>query len=233
MHDWATLVRERLGRLDLAPEQKKEIVAELAAHLDDCYEEQRGQGLSETKAMQHALDEVCGWRKLARKIQRAKREEEIMNYRTKSIWLPGLVSLTAASVSLAVFQFIGWQPRILWMKEIPVPLFVYLPWLVLLPLCGAAGAYLSRRAGGERPTRVLAGLFPSIVMLGAFCLILVVEFLMSLFVDRRAIELRFLAHHFAILWLLLLSWVVLPGVLLLLGALPFLRARKADVVAES
>ena len=38
------------------------------------------------------------------------------------------------------------------------------PWLLSLPLCGGAGAYLSRRAGGERPACPAAGLFPVIAM---------------------------------------------------------------------
>jgi hypothetical protein len=40
----------------------------------------------------------------------------------------------------------------------------YVPWLVALPFCGAAGASLSRRADGERWVLLTAGLFPVIAM---------------------------------------------------------------------
>jgi hypothetical protein len=44
--DWRALVRERLRPLHLAPEESEQVVAELAAHLEDFYEEQIANGLT-------------------------------------------------------------------------------------------------------------------------------------------------------------------------------------------
>jgi len=96
MPDWSALVRERLRPLDLPSIETQEVVAELAAHLEEFYDEQIGKGLSESEAQQRALNEIVQWQILARNIQRAKCKEEVMNTRTKHLWLPGLVSLTTA-----------------------------------------------------------------------------------------------------------------------------------------
>jgi hypothetical protein len=89
---------------------------------------------------------------------------------------------------------------------------VALSWLALLPLCGAAGAYLSRRAGGASLNCLVAGTFPALAMLGVFCLLLPI----GIVIQRNA----FLIHHPLYFGLALLNWTVLPGALLLLGAVP-------------
>lgn len=213
MRDWGLLVRERLGALGLTPAQQEEIVAELAGHLEDSYDQRRAQGLCESEAIERALDEVADWRRLARKIRRAKREEGNMNNRTRSLWLPGLVSLTAAHGFLTILQLAGLPIHLFKLGSIIMP--VYVPWLVMLPPCGAIGAYLSRRAGGERLARLAAGLFPCVVMVALFTMGLAV-----LIVTRGG------AHSAVALLLGIFFWVVLPGVALLLGALPFLKAPR-------
>jgi hypothetical protein len=39
MPDWERLVAERLARIELTPEVRSYVVAEIAAHLDECYTE--------------------------------------------------------------------------------------------------------------------------------------------------------------------------------------------------
>ncbi len=217
MRDWGALVHERLGRLELTPAQREEIVAELAGHLEDIYEERRAQGLGECQAIERALDEVADWRRLARKIHRAKREEENMNNRTKNLWLPGLVSLAAANGFLMILQRAGLQPHIISLRSGFV-LMLHLQWLVALPLFGALSTYLSRRAGGQRLARLVAGLFPSIILLGLFCLLMAG----ALIVDRQVRGTLTLIGFATGVG----NWVLLPGAALLLGALPFLKAPK-------
>ncbi len=98
MPDWNALLRERLDLSRLAPRQQDEVIAELAAHLEDLYAEYRSQGLSESAAIEHAQSELSST--LARNIQRAKHEEKTMNTRTKQLWLPGLVNLSVAMLIL-------------------------------------------------------------------------------------------------------------------------------------
>jgi hypothetical protein len=135
------------------------------------------------------------------------------NARTKSFWFPSFVSLTAAMAALAASTFAGSQPQFVargW-----VTFVVYVPWLLILPLCGAAGAYLSRRAGAGRRVCLAAGLFPVIALTGLVGLLT----LAAKFVYAKP---QFL--YFSISALL---GAVLPGVALLLGAIPFAKTRQA------
>jgi MFS family permease len=221
MRDWNALVRERLGELGLKAAQQDEIIAELAGHLEDMCEELRALGLCESDAFTRVLNEVGDWRGLAQKLHCAKRGEKTMNQRTKSVWLPGLISLIVASLFLMILEKIGVRPKIWWPSGFG--LAVHLPWLIAQPALGALGAYLSHRAGGDRRARLAAGLFPSIVMLGAFCLMALIGFVISILV-HWPVSIRLTLIGFAIY---VCFWVVLPGLGLLLGALPFLREQKA------
>jgi hypothetical protein len=214
--DWNALVRGRLRPLELTSEETQEVVAELAAHLEDFYEEQIGKGLSQPEAQQRALNQIVRWNLLARKIQRAKHKEETMNTRTKHLWLPGLVSLAAAMGSLMILIQISLQPQLLGRSPLQV---VLLPWLALLPLCGGAGAYLSRRGGADRAACLIAGLFPTIVLfiLGA---ILVAA---RLVVPSRP---RWWYGSLAVA-----LGIVLPSAALLLGTVPFLKTPRPKAAA--
>ncbi|MGB9232949.1 MAG: hypothetical protein WCC04_00920 [Terriglobales bacterium] len=131
------------------------------------------------------------------------------NNRTRTFWLPALVSLTMAMVCLTISNWAGQQPRFVvrgWST-----LVVYIPWLLALPFCGASGAYLSRRAGGEIRARLAAALFPVIAMTS------LVGFLMLIgkFVYARP--------HWLYFSIALEMGVVFPGAALLLGAMPFAK----------
>jgi hypothetical protein len=89
---------------------------------------------------------------------------------------------------------------------------VYVPWLILLPLVGAMGAYLSWRAGGSQRAILSAILFPVLPFLASILVVLPV----SLMFDH------FIAHNIApmALFLSLPGWVLAPAVALLAGGLP-------------
>jgi hypothetical protein len=208
MPDWKSLVRKRLE-----PHQPlahhEEVVTELAAHLEETYETARLQGLTESTAADLTLREVNDWHVLAVDIHRSKSQEDQMNHRTKSLWLPALLTLLGASVSLTATQFLGLQPRLVWIRGMGITL--YWPWLAGLPLCGALGAYLSQRAHGPVRARLTAGLAPALIMLIVMLLILP----WGLALDGL---------HFFILvgfGMGIANWVALPALALLIGALPF------------
>ena len=113
MPEWKALVRERLGDLGLAASQEEIIVAELASHLEEVFDEACAQGFCKSEAIERSLAQVTDWHGLSRNIQRAKREEGTMNHRTKTLWLPGLISLTAAMIFLMVSELFSLQPRFL------------------------------------------------------------------------------------------------------------------------
>jgi len=213
MPDWNALVREHLGMSECSVEDVA-VVAELSSHLEEAYEELLEAGLCEPEAIKQALGHRANWHGLAKRIRRAKSKEEGLNHRTKTLWLPGLVSLTASMTWLMLLQRFGPHPRMPWLHA-ALPLMPYLVWLLTQPLFGAMAAYMSRRAGGERLTELTASLFPSILMLGLWCLVVAI----SVLVEKNP--------HVLPQWPLVLfgafNWAILPGLLLLLGRLLFLR----------
>ena len=209
MPDWKKLVGNRLSKLGLPSSTTEEVIAELSLHLEETYQHAVSNGLTERAGIKIALQEVEDWHVLAAEIKRA-RTEGSMNYRTKSLWLPALITLFGASISLTATQFIGLQPRLVWFAGMGMTF--YWPWLASLPIFGAVGAYMSRRAAGQTPMRLAAGLSPAIVMLIVMLLILP----WGLFLDGF--------HFFRLVrfGLGLINWVGIPAVALLVGTLPFL-----------
>jgi hypothetical protein len=136
----------------------------------------------------------------------------MMNNRTKTLWLPALVSLTGSMAWRLILQrsFPQSQPLL---NHAGLPLTYQLLWLTALPLFGAASAYLSRRAGGDRSTGLTAALFPSIVMIPLWV----------------ALATR-MSHPSPRQWFGLLSgvlnWIVVPGIALSLGAWFLLTAES-------
>lgn len=290
--DWERLVRGYLK--DSSRTCGQDVIAELAAHLEEVYEHARARGSNECgsnekEAMQRTLQEVDDWDVLAGQIACAKSEEDGMTYRTKnlslptlasltlnavllvvfdriharplivglghlammlqlawvaalvvvgqtkpeeafmnqrtrSIWLPGFVSLTAASLFLFVeevilthdpssyFTDLSLQPLHLISR---MPLWFYSIWLAAQILCGALGAFLSRRGGGTATARILAGAFPAIVMFGLCAVVIPVS---ALFEHNS-----YVFSHPSGLALAILIWAGAPAVALLIGAAPFLK----------
>lgn len=216
MPDWRELVRQRLGRLSLDARREDEIVAELANHLDDVFEDSAGREVTAEETVSCALEHVSDWKELRREIMRAETEEASMNYRTKSVWLPGLLTLT---LSMGLFWFLdraGLHPRIVWMNN--PPLLCSLPWLLALPAFGAGGAYGSRRGGGGNTEQLLAAVFPAAAMAILFLAVLPV----ALVVDSHVP----LVDIFSGLASGMLGWVVIPGVALVAGALAILATHR-------
>src|SRR4029077_7226677 len=142
-----------------------EIVSELASHLEDCYEECRTQGVDKSEAIERSLEQVASWPNLSRKIQRAKRKEEIMNYRTQTLWLPGLICMALSAGWMFLLQRTLAPGQGPW-QHAGLPLALYLLWLATLPVFGAIRACLSKRQGGEQLSRIAASLFLPLVMSG-------------------------------------------------------------------
>ena len=216
MPDWKKLVKQRFDASGVAFAHREDVIRELAAHLEEVYETALSQDVTGEAAVGLTLQEVDlqeanDWHVLTVKIRKAKSSgEHFMNYRAKTFWLPGLATLFAASLLLMLIERFGFQPRLVWIGRISITL--YWPWLAGLPAVGAMGAYLSRRAQGRVTARLASGLSPALLMLITLSLILP----WALVVDGFSF-LRFVYFAF-----LLMNWVAIPGLALLLGALPFL-----------
>ncbi len=215
MPDWQELVRRQLDGLALEPSERAEVIEELAAHLDDTFEDLRRRGFTEDDAIQCSLCEVKDWHDLRRKIQTARRKENIMSNRVTQFWLPGLLTFTLAMGFLALIQHFGPLPRIVpssgTLRMTPVAT-VYIPWLLSLPLVGALGAFLSNRAGGTRRAVFSSIVFPVVPYLVFFLMLLPFALTFEKHAGRDIILSGFLVG--------LAGWVLLPGAALLAGGLP-------------
>lgn len=87
MPDWKQLVSERLRRMKLPPEEREEVVEELAVHFHESYEELRDAGSPDPEGI--ALAQVPDWNALGRMIQKSK--EALMNQSVRML-LSGIVT---------------------------------------------------------------------------------------------------------------------------------------------
>lgn len=231
MQDNQRYLKEHLGKLGFGPRREEEIVRELSDHLADHATALEARGVASDVAAREALDSVSNWPKLRQEILAAETEEAIMNYRTKTFWLPGFAAFILSSGLLALFQFEDVVPRFYWLTGqmgSGHPFFAfYIGWLMTLPLVGAIAAFWSDRAGGRVLQRALAALAPSLGMLG----FLIIAPVISLFIFLSPFFLKPRHMHFhlslglILIWLLtyFVNWVLLPAVGLLIGSWPFLR----------
>jgi len=211
MHDWQKAIGEKLAGQHMSRSQREDLVAELAGHLEDLHAQLLASGVSEPEASAKCLKQLTDVQQIAAK--RSQLWEDAMNQRSRTFWLPGLVTLTLASVSLMVMQLFAFsRPRVYWVDGVNVEVGVF--WLLSLVPCGALGAYMSCRAGGTRWNSILASWFPSLTMLGVFCVVLPI----AIFIERNT----YVIHHLRPFALALLAWTVVPAVPSLLGALPVL-----------
>lgn len=237
MPDWQKLVGERMSVLNLPPDAREEVISELAAHLEDDYQNEIAFGLGETEASEHVLSKVR-WDKLAREIRRATREEESMNNRNRALWLPATINLLVAAILLVLLTVLGIDDRmtrssvlaIEWLAIAHLDHFsffaaickvldvIHLSWLLTLPLSATAGCFMARRAHASPKVRLIVGLAPSLLWLAVFAS-MSLEFELDRWQFPTGFPPEFI-HYFA---LSALGWIVLPIVPLLLGTLPFLR----------
>src|SRR5215468_9107692 len=74
MPKWNPEIRQRLSKSRLAPTRENAVIEELSQYLDDCYEELRSSGVSESEAYQRTLAELSGSEMLQRELRRRERQ---------------------------------------------------------------------------------------------------------------------------------------------------------------
>jgi hypothetical protein len=221
MPDWRNIVSTRLADLRLQEGEREEVFAELAGHLEETYESLRREGLPEHEAIRGALSQVRNWNRLQRRICAAK--EHPVKQRVQQLWVPGFLTLILSVVTLIALQKQGVHPRILswtprlvsWSRTGPDAILFHGPWLVCLFFLGGIGAYLSRRAGASWRTALVASVFPVVALTAAFLLMfpidLIVKWIIRMPTDFRIVSAAMLKEG--------ISWLLIPGVTLLVGGL--------------
>jgi hypothetical protein len=221
MPDWQKLVRRRLSGLTLDAAEKDEVQAELATHLEESYEVFRAEGLPEYEAVQRTLAQVADWKDMQRKIDSSRIAKDTMTNRVTQLWLPGLLTFALSMGLLELVQKFGPRPIILNLDKGTPVLMLYTSWLLILPLAGALGAYLSKRAGGSVRMVLASSIFPVL----PFAVVFLIAIPVGLVIGHN------LAHHIvtAAFFTMGLGWVLAPGATLFAGGLlvQFLFSRRS------
>jgi len=210
MPDWSSVVCGHLNLAEFSPQEQKEIIAELASHLDDLCRQYLLQGLTGSEAVNRTLAEIAE-RHLLKDIKRSKLDEGTVNHRTRQLWLPTLQTMAIAILLPPVLV------RILFAFHIP-PHTLHFDSLLLVfaLLAGAVGARASRQAGGDCLFRMAPALFSALAY----------PFVIGCVFFARTLAPANFSSGGTFLGPTLAHVVILPGLAMLLGAVPFLRRQR-------
>ena len=216
MRDWSALVHRHLASVRVGERRRREIGAELAAHLEDAYDGALRRGCTEAEAMACAMEQVPDWSALAVAVERSTDEDSTMTRQAITVLLPGTTMLLTAAAGLSVVLYstpaVRWvDPR--WQVHALAAGLAFLFYLLL----GAIGAAWSRHVGGRPGERLAAGVFPLVLHVAVAGPAVGADMLYAL---SRGMGGRHLEINMINMTLVML---VAPGAALLLGVLPFAR----------
>jgi hypothetical protein len=207
VRDWNACALDRLSSLRIADDRKRDLALELGEHLEELYADLRSRGVPEEQAYLETCARVGNWEELNNGIFTATKEATMVD-RIKQIWMPAAVTFVLGYAALMILD-VTRARGVMSHANRPRGLAIYLPWLLLLTVIGAAAAYMSRHARGEGWRVYLAASFPALAF-GAV--------LLGLIAMVGATEPQRLSANPAALVLLLVNWVALPGLALCAGA---------------
>lgn len=216
MPDWSALVHRHLASARVDERRRREVTAELAAHLEDAYVAALRSGCTEAEATARAMEHVPDWSSLAVAVERSADEDTTMTRQASTVLLPGTTILLAAATGLAFVVYATPADRWLdprWQVHALAAGSAFLFYLLL----GAIGAAWSRHAGGSPGERLAAGAFPLVLHAAMAGPAVGADMLYAL--SRGAV-----GRHLDINFInMILVMLVAPGTALLLGVLPFAR----------
>jgi hypothetical protein len=216
VRDWSALVHGHLASVRVDERRRREIGAELAAHLEDAYVAALRSGCTEAEAIARAMERVPDWGALAMAVERSADEDSTMTRQATTVLLPGTTMLLAAATGMSLVVASTPADRWLdprWQVHAPSVGLAFLFYLVL----GAIGAAWSRHVGGSRGERLAAGAFPLVLHVAMAGSAVGADKLYAL---SRGGAGRHLDINIINMTLVML---VAPGMALLLGVLPFAR----------
>jgi hypothetical protein len=216
VRDWSALVHCHLASVRVDEGRRREISAELAAHLEDAYGAAVRGGCTEAEAIARAMEHVPDWNSLAAAVERSADEDSTMTRQAITVLLPGTTMLLAAAtgMSLVISSMPAdrWlDPR--WQVHAPAAGLAFLFYLLL----GAIGAAWSRHVGGSPGERLAAGVFPLVLHMAMAGPAVGADMLYALSRGGAGLHLGINMIN------IILVMLVVPGAALLLGVLPFAR----------
>ena len=107
MPDWQQIVSGELSGIALEPDEKSQVLEELAGHLEEDYQSLLSQGISDEGSAQRALTRVDDWQELKQMIESARKKENPMPKRVAQFWLPAFLTLLLSMLLLAVSPAFG------------------------------------------------------------------------------------------------------------------------------
>lgn len=220
MRDWSALVHRHLASVRVDKQRRREINAELAAHLEDAYDGALRSGCTEAEAVECVMERVPDWRALAVAVERSADEDSTMTRQAMTVLLPGTTMLLAAATGMSFV--LSSTPADRWLDPrwqvhavaAGVALLFYLA-------IGAIGAAWSRRVGGSPGERLAAGVFPLVLHVAVAGPAVGADVLYALSLGGWGRHLDINFPH------MILVMLVAPGAALLLGVLPFARRGAA------
>ncbi len=222
MRDWSALVHRHLASVRVDERRRREISAELAAHLEDAYDNALRSGCSEAEAMACAMERVPDWSALAVAVDRSTDEDSTMTRQAVTVLVPGTTMLMAAATGMSLVisstPADRWlDPR--WQVHALAAGLAFVFYLVL----GAIGAAWSRHVGGSPGERLAAGVFPLALHVAMAGPAVGADMLYALSRGGEGMDVNIIN--------MTLVMLVVPGAALLLGVLPFAR-RSARLDAQ-
>ena len=224
MLDWTALVHRHLASVRVDERRRREIGAELAAHLEDAYDSALRSGCTEAEAIACAMERVPDWSALAVAVKRSADEDSTMTRQAITVLLPGTTILLAAATGLSFVIYstpaARWvDPR--WHVHALAAGLSFLFYLLL----GAVGAAWSRHVGGSPGERLAAGVFPLVLHVAVAGPAVGADMLYAVSRGGGGLHLEINMIN------MILVLLVAPGAALLLGVLPFAR-RSARLDAQ-
>ena len=121
MRDWSALVHRHLASARVDDRRRREIGAELAAHLEDAYDAARRSGCTEAEAIARAMEHVPDWSSLAVAVGyadvRATLGGVTMNQTGRELESILLLGLFYLIVSLIISGVMNLYNRLIALKE--------------------------------------------------------------------------------------------------------------------
>jgi hypothetical protein len=216
VRDWSALVHRHLTSVRVDERRRREISAELAAHLEDAYDAALRSGCAEAEAIAGAMERVPDWVALAVAVERSADEDSTMTRQAITVLLPGTTMLLAAATGMSLVVSSTPADRWLdprWQVHALAAGLAFLFYLLL----GAIGAAWSRHVGGSPGERLAAGVFPLALHVAMAGPAVGADMLYALSRGGAGLHLGINMIN------IILVMLVVPGAALLLGVLPFAR----------